>query len=86
MPKLLKCNNKAQPEPERSRSQSHVIKKTRNQSWSRCQAKFLTCEISDFKPCTHAQSNILHTKYADKNRLLGLRNSCLGKYVGLGFG
>jgi len=33
---------------------------------SRCQAKFLTCEISDFTPCTHAQSNIVHTKYADK--------------------
>jgi len=33
---------------------------------NRCQAKFLTCEISDFVPCTHAQSNILHTKYADK--------------------
>jgi len=31
-----------------------------------CQAKFLTCEISDFTPCTHAQSNILHAKYADK--------------------
>jgi len=25
----------------------------------RCQSKFLTCEISDFTPCTHAQSNIL---------------------------
>jgi len=33
---------------------------------ARCQAKFLTCEISYFRPCTHAQSNILHTKYADK--------------------
>jgi len=32
---------------------------------SRCQAKFLTCEISDFTPCTHAQSNILYIKYAD---------------------
>jgi len=34
----------------------------------RCQAKFffLTCEISDFTPCTHAQSNTLHTKYFDK--------------------
>jgi len=30
------------------------------------QAKFLTCEISDLTPCTHAQSNIVHTKYADK--------------------
>ena len=27
-----------------------------------CQAKFLTCEISDFMPCAHAQSNILHIK------------------------
>jgi len=34
--------------------------------WIRYQAKFLTCEISDFTPCTHAQSNILHTKCADK--------------------
>jgi len=32
----------------------------------RCQAKNLTCEISDFTPCTHAQSNTLHTKYFDK--------------------
>jgi len=29
-------------------------------------SEFQTCEISDFTPCTHAQSNILHTKYADK--------------------
>jgi len=33
---------------------------------ARCQAKFLTCEISDFTSCTHAQSNILHTNYVDK--------------------
>jgi len=31
-----------------------------------CQAKFLTCEISDFTPNAHAQSNILHIKYAKK--------------------
>ena len=30
----------------------------------RCQAKFLTSEISDFAPCVHAQSNNLHIKYA----------------------
>ena len=33
---------------------------------TRCQAKFLTCEISDFASFAHAQSNILPTKYADK--------------------
>ena len=33
----------------------------------RCEAKFLTYEISDFMPCAHAQSNILHIKYAEKN-------------------
>jgi len=27
----------------------------------RCQAKFLTNEISDFTPCAHAQSIVLHT-------------------------
>jgi len=32
----------------------------------RCQAKFLTCEISDFTSRTHAQRNILHTKYTNK--------------------
>jgi len=32
----------------------------------RCQVKFLTCEISDFTPSAHAQSNILHIKYAKK--------------------
>jgi len=31
-----------------------------------CQAKLLTCKISDFTQCAHAQSNILHIKYADK--------------------
>jgi len=38
----------------------------------RCQAKFLTCEISDFTPWTHAQGNILRTKYADKSDFFGL--------------
>jgi len=33
---------------------------------NRCQAKFLTWEISDFTPCAHAQSNIARTKYAEK--------------------
>jgi len=37
-----------------------------------CQAKFLSCEISDFTPCTHAQSDIVHTKYADKTDFLDL--------------
>jgi len=32
----------------------------------RYQAKFLTCEISDFTPCAHLQSNMLHMKYAKK--------------------
>jgi len=26
----------------------------------------VSSEISDFAPCTHAQSNILHFKYAEK--------------------
>jgi len=33
---------------------------------NRCQAKFLTCKISDFTPCAHAQNNILLIKYAEK--------------------
>jgi len=33
-------------------------------SW--CQAKFVTWEASDFMPCAHAQSSILHIKYAEK--------------------
>ena len=28
--------------------------------------------FSDFTPCTHAQSNILYTKYADKTDYQGL--------------
>jgi len=32
----------------------------------RCQTKFLTCEISDFISCMHAQTNILYTKFSDK--------------------
>jgi len=35
---------------------------TRRRLRLRCEAKFLTWEFSDFTPCTHAQSNILHTK------------------------
>jgi len=31
-----------------------------------CQAKFQTCEISDYTPFAHAQSNILHIKYNQK--------------------
>jgi len=31
-----------------------------------CPAKFLTCKISDFTPCAHAQSDIQHIKYAEK--------------------
>jgi len=33
----------------------------------RCQAKFLTYEMSDLTPCALAQSNILHIKYAAKS-------------------
>jgi len=38
---------------------SHAITAAKHQRWlrSRCQAKFLTCEISDFMPCAHAQIN-----------------------------
>jgi len=36
------------------------VKANRN----RRQAKFLTGEISDFTPCAHAHSNILHIKSA----------------------
>ena len=39
------------------------------QRWSLnhwCQAKFLTCEISDSTPYAHAQSKILRTKYTEK--------------------
>jgi len=32
---------------------------------SPCQARFLTCDISDFTPYAHAQSNIIHIKYAE---------------------
>ena len=32
----------------------------------------VSSEISDFTPCTHAQSNILHTKYVDKTDHQGL--------------
>jgi len=32
----------------------------------RCQAKFLTCKISDLTPYAHAPSNIQQIKYAEK--------------------
>jgi len=34
---------------------------------TQCQAKYLTCEISDFTPYARAQSNILHIKYTLKS-------------------
>jgi len=34
--------------------------------WPKTGVKFPTCEISDFPPCAHSQSNILHIKYAEK--------------------
>jgi len=45
----------------------------------------LSSEISDFKPSAHAQSNILHVKYAEKIDDHGLGFYCLRKCVGLGF-
>jgi len=33
---------------------------------TRCQAKFLTCDISEFTPFTHAQRNILHINFAEQ--------------------
>ena len=54
----------------------------------RCQAKNLTCEISDFTPCTHAQSNTLHTKYFDKTDYqgLGIRVQVSMSGQGMGYG
>jgi len=37
---------------------------TKDEHWTGLEP--VSSEISDFTPCTHAQSNILHTKYADK--------------------
>ena len=36
----------------------------------------VSSEISDFTPDTHAQSNILHTKYVDKTDHYGLGLLC----------
>jgi len=35
---------------------NQIRKQTASLPPSRCQAKFLTCEISDFTTCTHAQT------------------------------
>jgi len=40
----------------------------------RCQAKFLTFEISDFTP-SHARSNIIHIKYYECNVICGVITS-----------
>jgi len=32
----------------------------------------VSSETSDFRPCTHAQSKLLHTKYADETDYWGL--------------
>jgi len=53
-------------------AQRWLLKTKQNLSQQRCrlnhwcQAKFLTFEISDFRPYVHAQSNIQHIKYAEK--------------------
>jgi len=47
-------------------AQIALISKPEKNEFSRCQAKFLTCEISDITPCAHAHSNIIHIKYAEK--------------------
>jgi len=45
--------------------------------------KHVVFKISDFTPCAHAQSDILHMKYTEKTMI---RVQCLGKCVRLGFG
>ena len=45
----------------------------------------VSSKMSDFKPSAHAQSNILHVKYAEKIDDHDLGFYCLGKCVGLGF-
>jgi len=58
---------------------SKILKRSRSlKKWLRCQAKFLTCEISEFTPCVHAQtqSSIIHIKYAEK-----IDDWCLGIHV-----
>jgi len=42
-------------------------------------------EISDFTSCAHAQSDILHIKFAEKADDLGIGIRVKGKCVGLGF-
>ena len=65
---LAKSRN--HPETRKKQQSTENQKNTKHQNiiWvgARCQAKFLTCEISDFTPCAHAQSDILHIKYAEK--------------------
>ena len=64
----------------RLRQDSAFFFRTRIRAWSqkfvknrtRSQSKFLTCEVSDFTSCTHAQSNILHTKYVDETDYYGV--------------
>jgi len=51
--------------------------------WWRNPSKPVSCEISDFMMCAHAQVNILHMKYTQKTDNYGLG---FGKCVGLGFG
>ena len=64
------------PDPDPGPKQKHrILPDSTSALRIRCQAKFLTCEISDFTSCTYAQSNVLHTKNADKTyyKALGLR-------------
>jgi len=45
--------------------QNNVLQQRRRLNhW--CQAKFLTCKISDFTPYAHAQSSVQRINYAEK--------------------
>jgi len=46
--------------------------------WNRCQAKFLTCEVSDFTPSAHAQSSLI---FHISNTLTKLMIMAWGVYV-----
>ena len=62
--------------------QGLTLEKSHIDFGDRCEAKFLTCKISDFTPCAHAQTNVLHIKYADKidDRGIALGVWCLGNF------
>jgi len=65
---------------------SDLIVRLLVRSWYRCQAKFLTCKMSEFMPCAYAHILIFCTSNTLRIVILRIKVWCLGKCVVVGLG